>query len=103
MVGARGKSIWKMVIMGPCQQPRQEGYPRVMDRLYNKHNNAQLIPSQLNFETSMSSKSLDFEFLFDSSNLALLSYQTSIKCCKAAALLRAEQGPCELSEDFVSK
>ena len=29
--------------------------------------------------------------------------QTSIKSCSAAALLRAEQGPCEPNEDFVSK
>ena len=29
--------------------------------------------------------------------------QTSIKCCSAAALLRAEQGPCEPSEDVVRK
>ena len=31
------------------------------------------------------------------------SRQTSTKCCSAAALMRAEQGPCEPSEDFVSK
>ena len=29
--------------------------------------------------------------------------QTSIKSCSAAALLRAEQGPCEPNEDFVNK
>ena len=29
--------------------------------------------------------------------------QSSIKCCSAAALLRAEQGPCEPSEDVVHK
>ena len=29
--------------------------------------------------------------------------QTSRKCCSAAALLRAEQVPCEPNEDFVSK
>ena len=29
--------------------------------------------------------------------------QSSIKCCSAAAPLRAEQGPCEPSEDVVRK
>ena len=40
---------------------------------------------------------------FDHSFQHLIPLQSSRKCCSAAAPLRAEQGPCEPSEDVVRK
>ena len=43
------------------------------------------------------------KYLEDPKTCIVMAAQTSIKSCRAAALLRAEQGPCEPNEDFVNK
>ena len=41
--------------------------------------------------------------IFEQAFVIIGHEQSSIKCCSAAAPLRAEQGPCEPSEDVVRK
>ena len=51
-VEARGNSIWKMVIMGPCEPAG--GLSRVMDRLYNTTMQCTVNAARFNSETSPS-------------------------------------------------
>ena len=48
-------------------------------------------------------ETLKFSTILYCTVLFTILYQSSIKCCSAAAPLRAEQGPCEPSEDVVRK